>query len=121
VPPDRGQAAVEVALVLPLLVTVLLGLVQVGLIVRDQLLVTHAAREAARATAVDPAPEAARRAAVAAGSLDPDRLQVRTSGRDGPGSRVRVALRYRVSTRVPVIGPLIGDIELRADATMRVE
>ena len=111
----------EVALVLPLLVTVLLGLVQVGLVVRDQVLVTHAAREAARAAAVDPAPDAAREAAESGDALDPGRLTVRTSGRDGPGSRVRVSVGYRVPTRVPLIGPLIGDVTLQADATMRVE
>ena len=49
---DRGQSTVEFALVLPLVVMVLLLVVQVGLVVRDQVLVVHAAREAARAAAV---------------------------------------------------------------------
>ena len=59
---DRGQAMVETALVLPLVVLFLLAVVQVGLVVRAQVLVTHAAREAARAAAVDPDPAAAGRA-----------------------------------------------------------
>ena len=46
---DAGQAAVEVALVLPFLALVLLLVVQTALVVRDQVLVVHAAREAARA------------------------------------------------------------------------
>ena len=46
----------ELALVLPLVVALLLAVVQVGLIVRDQVLVVHAAREAAREAAVDPDP-----------------------------------------------------------------
>ena len=58
---EGGQATVEVALLLPLLALLLLAVVQVGLVVRDQVLVTHAAREAARAAAVDPQLEAARR------------------------------------------------------------
>ena len=37
--PDAGQATVELALSLPLVFLVLLGVVQVGLVVRDQLLV----------------------------------------------------------------------------------
>ena len=45
---DRGQAAVETALVLPLIMAVALAFVQVGLLVRDHILVVHAAREAAR-------------------------------------------------------------------------
>ncbi len=42
----------EFALVLPLVVLVVLFIVQAGLVVRDQLLVSHAAREAARAASV---------------------------------------------------------------------
>ena len=45
------QATVELALVLPVVATLLLAVVQVGLVVRDQIRVTHAAREAARAAA----------------------------------------------------------------------
>jgi Flp pilus assembly protein TadG len=47
--PDRGQATVELALVLPLVAMLTLAIVQVALVARDQNLVTHAAREAARA------------------------------------------------------------------------
>ncbi len=42
---DRGQSTVEFAMILPLVALVLLLLVQAGLVVRDQLLVSHAARE----------------------------------------------------------------------------
>jgi Flp pilus assembly protein TadG len=45
---ERGTAAVEFALVLPLLLTVALALVEVGLLARDRLLVEAAARAGAR-------------------------------------------------------------------------
>ena len=45
---DGGQAAVELALVLPMVCTLLLAVVQVALVVHAQLLVVHAAREGAR-------------------------------------------------------------------------
>jgi Flp pilus assembly protein TadG len=117
----EGQAAVELALALPLLAVLLLGLIQVGLLVRDQVLVVHAAREAARQAAVDPAPEAARRAATASSGLVPARLQVAVTGRGGAGSRVRVNVRYRAPTDIPLVGPAIADFEMHASATMRVE
>jgi hypothetical protein len=118
---ERGQATVEAALVLPLVVLLLLSVVQVGLLVRAEVLVTHAAREAARAAAVDPDPDAPVRAATSATTLDPGRMHVSVHGRDGPGSRVEVEITYDAPTDVPLVGGLIGDVTLHASATMRVE
>ena len=117
---DGGQAAVEVALVMPLVVLLLLAVVQVALVARDQVLVVHAAREAARSAAVDPSPEAARRAALAAASLDPGRLHVDPTG-GGPGKLVTATVSYRSETRAPLLGPLLPDVVLRARASMRRE
>jgi hypothetical protein len=89
--------------------------------VRDQVLVVHAAREAAREAAVDPDPAAARRAAAEGSSLQIPRLHVTVSERGRPGSRVRVDVRYRAPTDVPLVGAALGSLTLRASATMRVE
>ena len=118
---EGGQATVELALLLPVVVVLLLVVLQVGLLARDVVMVTHAAREAARAAAVDPEPDAAREAATRAGGLDADRVSVTTYGRGDAGSRVRVEVRYRAATDVPIVGALVGDRTLRATATMRVE
>jgi hypothetical protein len=107
--------------VLPLVVLVLLAVVQVGLLVRDQVLVVHAAREAAREAAVEPAPGAARRAALEGSGLDGGRLRVDVGGRGAAGSRVRVEVHYRAPSRVPLVGAALGDVDLQAAATMRVE
>ena len=111
----------ELALILPILLMLLLALVQAALIVRDQVLVVHAAREAARQAAVDPDPDAPRRAALASSGLGPDRLELTVTGREGAGSRVRVDVRYRVPTDVPIVGAAVGDLALDGAATMRVE
>ena len=118
---DGGQASVELALVLPLVMILLLTVAQLGLLVRDQILVVHAAREAAREAAVDPAADAPRRAAVAGSTLDDSRLKVTTSGRGGPGSRVRVEVAYHPSSAMPLVGAAVGNLTLRASTTMRVE
>lgn len=118
---DRGQSSVEVALLLPFVALLLLAVVQVGLVARDQVLVVHAAREAARAAAVDAADGAARDAAASATDLSPARLSVEVSGRGEAGTRVEVAVRYRSETAVPLVGRLVGDVELTGRATMRVE
>lgn len=118
---DRGQTAVEFALLLPVLALFALLIVQVGLVVRTQVLVTHAAREAVREAAVDDDPNAPRTAALAGAPLDADRLTVTVGPRGDTGSRVRVDLSYVVTTDVPLVGPLVADLTLHADATMRVE
>jgi hypothetical protein len=118
---DGGQATVELALGLPFVVLLLLALVQCGLLVRDRVLVTHAAREGARAASVDGDTDAVEQAAADAGPLDPDRLTVTVGGRGGPGSRVTVRVAYRSPAALPLVGRLVGDVELTASATMRVE
>jgi Flp pilus assembly protein TadG len=118
---QRGQSTVELALALPVVVVLLLAVLQVGLIGRDVLLVTHAAREAARAAATDPSPDAAREAAAASTGLPPRDLRVTATGRGRPGSRVTVTVQYRTHPAVPLVGALVGDRTLSARATMRVE
>jgi hypothetical protein len=115
---DRGQATVELALVLPLVCLLLLAVVQVGLVVHTQLVVAHAAREGVRAAAVDPHPLAARVAVVAGTPLDRDRVEV---GTRSVGDRVVVEVTYRYESSMPVIGALVPDLDLSANATMRRE
>jgi hypothetical protein len=107
--------------VLPFVALLLLAVVQVGILVRAQVLVTHAAREAARAAAVDPDPSAAVDAAEHASSLDATRMRVDVEGRGIRGSHVTVRVTYDAPTDVPLIGGLIGEVHLEGEATMRVE
>jgi Flp pilus assembly protein TadG len=118
---QRGQATVELVLVLPVVVLLALIVAQAAVLARDQLLVVHAAREAARAAAVEPDPGAARSAATEAGPLDEQRLRTEVRGRGERGSRVTATVSYRAPTTVPLVGWLLGDLTLRASATMRVE
>ncbi len=120
---EGGQSTVEFALVLPLVVLVLLLVVQVGLVVRDQVLVVHAAREAVRAASVGDTDDQVRRAAAAAGPLDTGRLTVvvRRVGDGDPAGTVRVHVSYRCATDLPLVGALVPDVELEADAVMMRE
>ena len=94
-----------------------LGIVQVVVVVRDQLAVELAARQAARAASVAAAPgPAANRAANEAISLRP--LDVATTT---ASNRVTVTVRYQNDTDVPLIGALINAVELQATVTMQRE
>ncbi len=119
---DRGQTTVELALLLPLVAILILLVLQFGLVLRDQLMVVHAAREAARAAAVtdgDPA-TAARSGAERSGSLDPARLELTTTPTD-QDERISVVVRYRSSTDVPLVGPLLPDVDLAGTMVMMRE
>jgi Flp pilus assembly protein TadG len=114
---DSGQAAVELALCLPLLFMFLLGIVQLAVIVRDQLAVQLAAREAARAAAVTSSSDAsAQHAAARAIALRPLTVVTRLSS-----DTVTVTVTHLTHTDVPLIGALLPDIPVTAEATMALE
>jgi len=114
---DAGQAAVELALLLPMVVVLVLGVLQVAIVGRDQIAVELAAREAARAAAVSADPAgAARGAASRVTALTPLDVEVAVGT-----STVTVVVRHVNSTDVALIGHLVGDVDLTARATMALE
>ena len=114
---DDGQATVEFAIALPLVVVLLLGVIQVVIVAGDQLALELAAREGARAASVAADPSsAARRGALAATTLRP--LDVTTAATT---TRVSVTVGHTNPTNVPVIGVVIGNVELSASVTLARE
>ena len=124
--PDRGEggsAAVEFALLLPILLLVLLALVQVGVVARDQLVLTQASRAGAREAAVDGSLEAVTEAVhLAAAGLDADRVVIDVAWGGERGEPVTVSLAYEVRTASPIAGWLLPEsVTLRSSSTMRRE
>ncbi|MFY9586714.1 MAG: TadE/TadG family type IV pilus assembly protein, partial [Actinomycetota bacterium] len=120
---ERGSASVEFAAVLPLVLIALLLVVQVALVVAEQLVVQHAAREGAREAAVWNDDARARDAALRAGDLDSDRATVEVSPSDREvGTPVTVTVRYRVPLVVPYVARFLPeDVTLTATSVYRVE
>ncbi len=119
---EEGQATVEVALLLPTVLMLALVAVQVALVARDQLLVVHAARAGAREAAVDRRPGAVDEAvARSAPSLKRARVSTETSHDGWRPTMVTVRVSYRAPTDVPIIGRLLPDVDLKANAAMRDE
>jgi Flp pilus assembly protein TadG len=117
---DEGQATVELALVLPVVAVLALVVVQVGVVAYRQVLVVHAAREGARAAAVEDGgrPEAARAGAERAGGLEAARLDVSTVDE---GRHVAVTVVFDEPTDVALVGRLLPSLRLEGRATMRIE
>ena len=113
---ERGQATVELALVLPVLALLVVGVIAVGVVVATQVSLENAARESARAAALEPPAARARAVEVASRSLG-DRDHVVT---------VEIGPEYvtvRVSAEAPLTSmiPGLSARRLQADATFRRE
>ncbi|WP_342672578.1 TadE family protein [Micromonospora mirobrigensis] len=100
---DQGAAAVEMALVLPLLLLLVFGIIDFGRLLNQQITVTEAAREGARVASFggDPAP----RARLVAGDDVQVALNQRCSGPDlTRDAEVTVTHRFTFVTPVGLLG-----------------
>jgi Flp pilus assembly protein TadG len=120
---SRGSATLEFALVLPLVLVMALAVVQVGVLLKDQLVVVESARAGAREAAVSRDDVATRQAAArAASSLDGARLDVSIEREGGAGMPVSVAVVYHAPIAIPIVAWLFpSTVDLSARATMRQE
>jgi Flp pilus assembly protein TadG len=109
--------------VLPIVLAIVLALVQVGLLVRDRLLVESAVRSGARTAAVEPGDDAVRAAVLrAAPALDEGAVSVAISRAGALGDPVTVTLIYDAPIRVPFVSWLFpSGVSMRAEATDRQE
>lgn len=105
---SRGQSTVEFALVLPVVLLLVVGLVQIARVVAMQVAVVDAARVEARAASVDPD---------AVDRHDAD-AEVTVVFGDGPPPMVTVRV-TRTVTLLPGLG--WASVELHASSTMSVE
>ncbi|MEZ2388303.1 TadE family protein [bacterium RCC_150] len=109
---ERGAAAVEFALVAPILVLLLLGIMEFGRAYNAQVALTNAAREGVRVMAISNDQTAAKTAAKnAAISLNPklqDTNFVFTPASCPPntsGTQMSVTINYTLSTLTGIAGP----------------
>ena len=107
----------EFALVLPLFFALVVLVFQVALVGRDEILVVHSARAAAREAALTN--DAARIAAAATRAL-PGAV-VHVARRGAVGEPVEVDVTYTSATDLPVVGSVLPDLTLHQRAVMRVE
>lgn len=122
---EAGQSLVEFALVLPLVLSILFGIVEFGRGFQSWLAITNAAAYGARTGAVGASAVAIDTATRdAAASLDPVLLDVQIANAQGPpGTAVNVQVTYDLPMITPIFAVLLpgGVISLTADATQRLE
>lgn len=121
---DEGQATVEFALVLPLVVISLLLLMQVLVIVLAHVQVVNAARNGVRAAAVSAQPsQTAESVALHSLAAAPDgKTQSDISVQTTTDSRwVTVTVTQRLVTDLPIIGRFISDLDISSRFSMLLE
>ena len=102
---ERGQALVELALVLPILLLILMAIVDLGRIYHGFLSVTTSAREAARQAALGRTDEEITATAKASATpLEPDLISVVISPDVGlryAGTDINIEVRYQMAIITP--------------------
>lgn len=125
---QRGQAVVEFALVLPLLVLILFGVLEFGRIFHTYIVITNAAREGARLGAVGKS-DAEIRARIYEATMIPEsdgRLQITKLEPEeslrAPGIPFKVEVTYYLTPVTPLFSDFLPDpVVLKAATVMRVE
>lgn len=125
---EKGQAMVEFALVLPILILILCGIIDFGWIFGNQLLANNASREAARYSAVhysdsssDNDQEIARDIVLArAPTLSSPSVTLTQSA---SGDSVTVTINTTVEVLTPIIAAFFsdGEADITASCEMRLE
>jgi len=110
---DRGAAAVEFALVLPILLLLVFGIIDFGRALNAQLTITQAAREGVRLAALGyPAAEVQARADAAAPELSGVSVTIAASCPPGAGptadAQVNVSYSFSFITPVGAIAGIFG-------------
>ncbi len=121
---QKGQSLVEFALVLPLLVLLIFGIIDFSRIFHAYLTIDHAGREAARAASIGKDDTAVINTAVTDASsigLTTSRVKPTPTGTRSSGTNVTITITYPITFLTPVIGDIVGPLTLTDTTVMRVE
>jgi Flp pilus assembly protein TadG len=106
---ERGAAAVEFAILLPVLLTLVLGTIEFGRAYNAQITLTNAARDGVRVMAIAKdvvgARTAAKNAAAAVSSGIPDSDIILSTTICPTGTQVTLTIKYNLSTITGIAGP----------------
>lgn len=116
---DKGAAALEFALILPLLLMLMMGIVEFGRAYNIVVSLQGAAREGARELALQKTASEVQTAVKSSSGLNPASLSISTTACPTPpaGARARVVVSRNFQFGIPFI-PL-GTVTLKGDASMR--
>jgi len=123
---EKGQAMVEFALILPVLLLLVMGIAEFGMMFNSYLSVQNATREGARIGIVGASDEEMEeRILTTSPSLRKDRMVITIEPESNSrisGDTLRVQVNYDYRMAVPFISTLFGgNINLSGESSMRIE
>jgi hypothetical protein len=123
---NGGQALVEFALVLPLLLLLLMAVFEFGNVFHSYLTITNAAREGARLGVVNPDADIENCVRTVCSALDTSKLEITVAPQDPvyrkPGYYLTVDVRYKVFLITPLLSNFLPNpMDISARSVMRIE
>lgn len=123
---NRGQAIVELAILLPVLLLILMSIFEFGRVFNAYMIISHASREGARVGSVGGTDTQIELAiSNATPTLDASNMTifiVDSGGSRNRGDSITVSINYDVDLITPLIGNIVGNtIELGVSTVMRIE
>jgi len=122
---QKGQALVEFAIILPLLLLLVMGIFQFGMMINSYLTIQNITREGARAAVVGSMDsEIIHRMKQISPTLNHNQLSIDITPSQGirrSGESLTVKVSYRYPMTVPIISNLFSEVTLNAKTSMRVE
>lgn len=123
---EKGQSLVEFALVLPILLLLLFGIVDFGRIFHVYLTMDHAGREAARAASIGKDDTTIKNTAVNFGEsigIKFEQVGVNPEGTRHSGDEVEITIVYPFKFLTPIVNnvEVLNPLTLTDETTMRVE
>ena len=114
---ESGQSTVEFALVIPMIAIFLMLILQVGLVVRQKILVTNSSREAARILSVEN--NSGKASSKVKETIKGADIQI--SRPNNQGEYLTVTVSDNVESNMPILGIIFPEITVSSKTTMRVE
>lgn len=124
----RAQSSLEFALILPVFLVLGLLIIQFGLIVKTQIVLTHSTREGARAVAshlsdgtnfdLSQAQEIAEQAVFESSDLDSQKTQVML--KKGRNNLLQVKVVHKISLLIPLTNNFFSNIEMTSSLNISI-
>ncbi len=123
---QKGQSVVETALILPIIILILMGIIDFGLMFNNYLVISNAAREGARNAAVGASDLSVNNMILSmTSSLDHTKMKTTIYPSESlrkSGEEVTVTIEYENKLFTPVISAILPDpLHLKTKTVMRME